>query len=237
MWQRIEDYVEILAASEQEAARLHRNEKFQACIVPNLKKGLILPIDRRQKIYLSPLSGNGPRFVALFRATWRRLPQSVRRKILKHWHNHRLMCQVPFSPQIMLADLDAKNGGNYVPGVHPSKKSVLFGNTSIDGHRVRFNANVVDVLPDNLVCNLVAHELAHVFQGATGIREAIDSETREQFHVDAYGNRISKGMMEDDANYRMREWGFDAGSIGIWLIETCRKMVCNSDFDGVPKVG
>ena len=228
MWKFLADCVGNPEDCKGAAGRAYRDKQFGTCIVPGVKRGVFLPIDARQRIYLWRRSGNGPRFVALFQATWRRLPLWVRRRILRHWRTHHRMTAMNFSPRIVLLDLDEAYRHEYKPGGdRPEQSEVISGGrVGLDGHSVEFNSNIIDVLPDNIVCDLVAHELAHVLQSASAIRDVVDTETWEIFAVDAHGDRISAGEVEDDADDCMAEWGFDPQSFDTWCHETgrCRRI-------------
>ena len=55
-----------------------------------IRGGRLLPLLPRHGIYLTVLDGDGPRFARMFRATWKRLPLKVRRRLLGHWRYHGL---------------------------------------------------------------------------------------------------------------------------------------------------
>ena len=67
------------------------------------------------------------------------------------------------------------------------------------GHKLQFWSKIVAAYPDNLVQDLIAHELTHVDQWASGWDEDDDN-----FWV------------EYDADETMTEWGFDAYAMDEW---------------------
>ena len=67
-----------------------------------------------------------------------------------------------------------------------------------------FWSKIVAVYPDNLVRDLVAHELAHVYQWALG------GESED------YDNPL---CVKEDADWLMQLWGFDPDAIDEWDLE------------------
>jgi hypothetical protein len=55
-------------------------------------------------------------------------------------------------------------------------------------------------MPDPLVCDLIAHELAHVYQWGTGWN---------LIEEDNY-------IVEEDADYLVEQWGFSADGLDEW---------------------
>ncbi len=71
---------------------------------------------------------------------------------------------------------------------------------SLSGHKIQFWSKVVRHLPDGVVRDLIAHELAHVTQWARGQ----DLNTDDCF------------MVEFEADELIEEWGFSSESIDDW---------------------
>ena len=67
---------------------------------------------------------------------------------------------------------------------------------------MQFWTKIVAAFPDELVRDLIAHELAHVYQYAIGL----------DFGDDNYG-------CEEDADWTLERWGFSATAIDDWLRE------------------
>ncbi len=70
-----------------------------------------------------------------------------------------------------------------------------FGQVRDAGLEIRFHAASFEVLPDEIGGSIIAHELAHVFQKALGMRPGGDNESDN----------------ETDADRITGEWGFDLG--------------------------
>jgi hypothetical protein len=72
---------------------------------------------------------------------------------------------------------------------------------SRSGCRIRFWSRIVAAMPDALVCDLIAHELAHVFQWASGrnLSEEVDTYT-----------------VEENADWLVERWGFSSHAIDEW---------------------
>ncbi len=85
--------------------------------------------------------GDDSCFALLFAATWRALPPSARRAILKHWRGE--------WPGIALLNTWEGRGR-------------AIGQCYFGGFAFRFHGSTVDTMPAVLVMALVAHELAHV---------------------------------------------------------------------------
>jgi hypothetical protein len=84
------------------------------------------------------------------------------------------------------------------------------------GHKIVFWSKIVAVYPDNVVRDLIAHELAHVYQSALG------GESED------YDNPL---CVEDDADWLMQLWGFDPVAIDDWDREHGLGEIRNVDPD------
>ena len=156
---------------------------------PEPVSGLI--INRRQNIHLYAFDGDGPRFAHLFRETWRLLPLYARLRILCLWRNSAdaLAHTILRSPNIeLLSDWSGRKGR----GLRGCLAAV-----SNHGHQLRFLSRAMDRLPASIVRDVVAHELAHVYQAAVGadwsVHEVLESEM--------------------EADELVTDWGFDAKSV------------------------
>src|SRR5687768_9510245 len=106
-----------------------------------------LPLLPRHRIFLRSNSSQAQRFTRLFKSTWSRLPLSVRRDLCKFWRTTPLTPLTPIFPHIVL-----------VKGCLDQS----FARVRFFGQEMLFEANLVERMPDNLVEDLIAHELAHV---------------------------------------------------------------------------
>lgn len=166
----------------------------------------------RQPLWLFAPHGDGERFARLWDETWRRLPLAVRRAIRRHWRSPKAIGYgVIQSPLIELLD-------DWVVREEGGLGAVFRG-----GHQVRFAAEAVDAAPDDVVQDLIAHELAHVHQWAVGEMELLlaDSEDPD----------FNYSEIELWADERVLEWGFSVTSIDEWSLATGRTTI--RDFDAM----
>lgn len=137
-----------------------------------------IPILPRSRLYLGyDWEGDGPRFAGLFASTWRRLPLGARRSLLGYWRapsparevhgrrEYRLDGGGGDSP-IWVIDVGEGPRIEYRRADYDEEDAL--GGCGGDGHRLWFNSTRLDGLPDGPVQYVVAHELAHAFQRATG---------------------------------------------------------------------
>src|SRR5512142_2457057 len=91
--------------------------------------------------------------------------------------------------------------GGPVFGVHyTGHLEGMKAGTTCQGHELRFWTKIVAVYPDNLVRDLIAHELAHVCQAAEG--EPLGTANPQD--------------LEEDADMRVASWGFDTAAMDEW---------------------
>jgi hypothetical protein len=172
-----------------------------------VRKGHCLPLLTRHGIYLWVLAGDGPRFARNFRETWGRIPLGPRRELLAYWKDNEgiaLGCTLP--PTIEL-----------LPRACLGRRT--FGICKRRGHLLQFAAEHFDRMPDDVVQDVIAHELAHAYQDARGIHlERSYRDGREDFHRDGeyWGGRYE---IETDADEHIEWWGFDADSVDRWSLE------------------
>jgi hypothetical protein len=87
------------------------------------------------------------------------------------------------------------------------------------GHQYEFRSKYVDVMPDDVVQDLVAHELAHGIQWANGIRlERQYSDGRAVYACEDGSPFGGKFELELDADEMMNFWGFDSESVDRWAL-------------------
>jgi len=105
----------------------------------------------RRKITVWVHSGDGERFVDLFRSCWKQLPQAVQRRISMHWKSTRDQ----YCPRIELSDIWGES-------------QTCYGQVRNHGMEMRFSASKFDERPYHAARWVIAHELAHVYQKAIG---------------------------------------------------------------------
>jgi hypothetical protein len=182
--------------------------------------GRILTLLPRHKIDAIIEAGDGPRFVRLFRQAWNRIRLGSRRRMLRHWRGgDGLMFGIIPSPQIRLTNqtylTDRLSFGRRDCGV-----------TGALGHRITFRAKDADAMPDDVLQDLIAHELAHVLQAAEGIHCVRQYRDGRADYADARGEYWGGNLeIEEDADSTMLWWGFDPESIDRWALATGRAKV------------
>jgi Zn-dependent protease with chaperone function len=118
-----------------------------------------IPLLPRHKIYLPAFGyGDDEKFARVFRDTWPRLPLHVRRVLLKHWRETKLHPDLRAPAIEVLPDWSRPAGRKF---------NNVYGMYADDGlHEIRFWAPAVDLMPDEQLSALIAHELAHVYARA-----------------------------------------------------------------------
>lgn len=161
--------------------------------------GKRVPLLPKHNISLVHFEGNAEPFVRCFQEAWRRLPSPVRKCLLGYWRKHAARNSADL-PCIALASANAAGQSTY-------------------GLGLLFDARMVASMPEAAVCVLVAHELAHVHQEATGwvpvlfpegAGEDASDEAKEDFGEEA----------DEDVNWRLEEWGFDTRLLYEWSWES-----------------
>jgi hypothetical protein len=167
--------------------------------------GLFVPLLRRHNIYLRVLAGDGRRFARVFQTTWRRIPLGDRRRLLGYWKAEGPTHDIFLSPEVYLTELDA----------FPIDNESIVGLASHFGHKLRFRADLVNRMPDAVAEDLIAHELAHAFQAATGIRP-LESSNGTAIFSGLNGELWEEHTLEYHADVIAEEWGFDTNSVDRW---------------------
>ena len=111
-----------------------------------------------------------------------------------------------------------------------SLRDDALGITDEFGFELSFHAGSVAAMPDDVVQDLIAHELAHVKQSAYGIRLELDLLHEEDGTVtvvrDCYDSSGAywggSTDIESDADATMDDWGFDSQSIDRWSLAAGR---------------
>lgn len=200
-----------MATAIPESFECTRENWLKWMIRPAVRKGHVLPIDARHQIYLWPYSGNGPRFVGLFRATWTRIPLGARRRMLKHWRDdstiYSQLCQL--APSIEMSEWCPDNPDEDGEGK-------IWGQAKFNGRKLWFSSIVFDRMPDEIAQDLIAHELAHVLQYSFGW----DEEIVDDCHVMRRGDDVmTAGELEQWADEIMQDWGFDDTAMDDWAVK------------------
>ena len=155
--------------------------------------------------------GGGLRFRDLFRQTWRRIPLNPRRLIRDHWK------------------LDLSCGGNgadieLLPG-WTTRGELECACVDLCGHRVQFHGPSVAEMPDDVVQDLVAHELAHVVQFAQ-YTPIVESISLDVFATDDDEDEFIDALLgEVEADRMILQWGFNPGSFDEWELATGRAAI------------
>jgi hypothetical protein len=146
----------------------------------------------RHHVYLFALEPGGERFARLFVESWKRLPYYARRLVLRHWKRD-TPADMTLKPQIeLLSGWSGRAGGRGLSGAKAAAGGL--------GYRLVFWTRIVDVYPDELVRDLIAHELAHIFQWASG------------WNID----RADPIVCEQHANDLVEAWGFSSTEMDEW---------------------
>jgi hypothetical protein len=229
----IDDKKDADGAADQRQSRNHRPRRsdavvgYRELVKASIKKGKCLPLLPRHQIYLWVHEGDGQRFAAMFRQTWGRVPLWARRRMLQYWKH------IPFVPSVYLSP-DIYHALS--PHIKLSDETIsesrrAFAGVSRTGHLLRFRPKRIAAMPDDVMQDLIAHELAHVLQGAAGIH-CID-EYKDGRRLYAYRDGTMFGgnyEIERDADDMMNCWGFDSESIDQWCLATGRSKVRKIDI-------
>lgn len=167
-----------------------------------------IAIQASSRLYLTARTKgeNEMYFVDRFRDTWRRIPLGVRRSLRAYW---RPCCYFGrHSPSIKLVrNLKCEHSAT-------GESVGVYGLMENSGHGLRFSLPHIREMPAHCACDLIAHELAHCFQRATGTAEAI-----AYFSMGDANARYA--ISEFDADRTTEEWGFNPRSIGFWRFGMC----------------
>jgi hypothetical protein len=183
------------ADSDSFAGLREMRRQIQAMISDDPAYRRLLP---RHGVMLFAPNDGGERFTRLFRETWGRIPLGVRRRILAYWREPPAIVWVrfPIAPVIeLIPHWSERETGR---GLRGDMANVTGG-----GYVMHFWTKIVAVFPDDLVRDLIAHELAHVHQWSIGWNLATE---------DPYG-------IEEDADITAEAWGFSASNIDDWCRE------------------
>jgi hypothetical protein len=184
-------------------------ESRKALIRAGIQSGRLVPILPRHGLYVHvcTLDGRRPdgrRFAALFLETWRRFPLGVRRSLLAYWRTRPGKITIELTGGLM-------------------DVYTAIAMAADEGFSLRFDAGLADAMPGDIMQSVIAHELAHAYQSAIGIRCTERFENGMVGWTRANGNFLGgRPELEEDADMMMEFWGFDSESIEQWMLETGR---------------
>lgn len=121
---------------------------------------------RHHKLQIHCWDDDGTRFVKLFRDTWKSLPLTVRRAILRFWREN--------APLIELSNM-------WTPGNS-------YGQVGRNGMQIKFRQEAFADFPTKAAHWVIAHELAHVYQKACGRPPGGENEIENEDHADGLAN-------------------------------------------------
>jgi hypothetical protein len=148
--------------------------------------------------------GNEVRFCRLFGQVWNSLPPEDRDALIDHWDQWDRDDEGHLSVSIALENLSMLRGMEAV------------GNCALIGHELKFYARVIDMMHDDLVTYVIAHELAHVLQVSRGQR------LRPDPHPLGEAIAYLLSPIEREADAIALAWGFDGSKLNRWLHENVR---------------
>jgi hypothetical protein len=149
------------------------------------------------------------RFARLFRETWHAIPLGPRRLMLKHWRDKTSLCPLP---RIVMVKFLRDNA---------------LGLCKNEGCEVQFLTDAVDLMPDECVRTLIAHELAHVYLGVV-LPHLWAAADNPRWNPDGDApSHVSR--LEFEAELRVlfvsEEWGFDEDGLDRWLDQGGREVL------------
>jgi hypothetical protein len=159
-----------------------------------LASGATTKLWPRPPLYLFAPYGGAERFTRVFRETWRKLPSWARRAMLRHWRVGPAYSFNILTPRVELLEC--------FEGTHTRGRGGVKAAVYNRGHELKFRTRIVDAYPDHLVRDLIAHELAHVWQQATGCFETEGDDAEAQ--------------NEEAADCLMVRWGFAPYAMDEW---------------------
>jgi hypothetical protein len=175
--------------------------------------GQFRPLLPRHGVRLFAPARDDDRFARRFVETWRRLPYRVRRKILRHWKSG----ASPFTRSAPLIELLPDWSGR---GGEPAPRGTKAA-AGMMGHNLVFCSGIVDMYPDELVRDLIAQELAHVEQWASGW----DIDQADPFEC------------EEDADGLVEDWGFSPTAMDDWdMAHGLAEVLVIDDLDDAAQV-
>ncbi len=166
-----------------------------------VKRYAFIGVMPRSGIYVWAAQGDGRRFAAIFRATWKSVPLGVRRRLLKYWRDDPEEVRPVFSPNIQLLSNWAERG------------RYTFAACAMRGHELRFWAPLVDMMPPEIVRVGIAHELGHAYHRVAGLALERDDDCMPT------GLTWLADAEEKSVEELASAWGFDGAVRDRWVTD------------------
>jgi hypothetical protein len=160
-------------------------------------------------------TGDGARFVDLFKHTWARVPESARTDITEYWRRQDLASRLGVVMPPLIAMFSDCPELELRPHRGRSGRKAFACVTSA-GFALYFRPSIVQAMGKDVVCTLIAHELAHVFDFAAQVSEALTRDPAAD--PLACLRRYDSLHDEIDTAGLLSDWGFDDSLIRQWTI-------------------
>lgn len=168
------------------------------------------------------------RFAEVFRQTWKRLPMWARRPMLKDWRNWRdyfisLCADEKTREEIAAIPVPALSIDCFLRGGTDDALAAYYGHY---GRAIQFWKPAVEMMPDDVLSTLIAHELAHAYLHATG-----RAPSKQPGYVPL--PKEDEWLDDEEAMVRetMNEWDFEDSAIDEWLHEHRARMMAAHEFE------
>jgi hypothetical protein len=159
------------------------------------------PIAAECGIYLRPNGhGDDRRFAGLFARVWRRIPDLEREQILSQWRRW-----------VTVGDDGRLEVSIALENWSGLRRQQAIGDCEYPGTILKFYGRVVDILPEELVMYVIAHELAHVVQYFHG--KTLRPDPHPLGEAVAYVN----SSVEREADEIALRWGFSGKQFDKWM--------------------
>jgi len=165
----------------------------------NYKKGKTMREKKTEKIltlipsakvtFIGSDHFHSERFAVLFQATWKLLPLSARRLLLKHWRHMSHKWKTISFPTI--------NVGSFFGWPFCADS---FGNCRWEGGELWYACEIIENLSFSGIMTLIAHELGHAYYYA--LERDFNARGKES-HLE------ESGGSEQEVQDLLLEWGFD----------------------------
>jgi hypothetical protein len=175
------------------------DEQFEDAPAPK-----ILPIYPDQGLFVLVLTGDGKRFVTLFKRTWRKIPKQDRDLLLNQWKVEREIFRRE-SPKLPWPLISLRKKHHKFEESQ-ARRQISFG--CAGAASIAFYAPTFTIMPDDVFCIVIAHELAH---------RVMRLENPKLKPPRGLGKTYRAS--EDKVNERLRAWGFDFKMNEKWCTE------------------
>jgi hypothetical protein len=160
----------------------------------------ILPIHPEHGLFALVYMGDGTRFVRLFKKTWEKIPQQDRDLLLGLWKAQRDVLPSGY-PNMKWPRISLRKEHGSFEGVRKKGHISLASSSPVE---IAFYAPTFTIMPDDVSCTLIAHELAH---GVIGL---------ENPKKPPRGLGKKYADLEKRIDQRVEEWGFDVEAFDRW---------------------